>query len=153
MLGTKSWCARTTGFIHSSCTESLLHHSLQWWRFYCLSNQSAFRMGLSFTSTQLLYSTSWCTKLRATWKHDAWPACFPDDDLLSSGRTSYSFTIVHAASSWDARRSPAGPSERRGKRDAVLIALLGVSWVHSGQGWKCQELRSFSVAHLGFDMP
>lgn len=80
----------------------------QRWRFYLLSNlQSAFRMGLSFTPTQLLYTTYWCTKLRGTWKCDTWPALFPDDDLLSSGRTSYSFTVevtpsLHAAS-WVSR--------------------------------------------------
>lgn len=74
-------------------------------------------------STQLLYSTPWCNKLRATWKCDAWPAHFPDNDLLSSGRTSYSFTTVHAASSWDARGSSAGPSEREEERD-MLFSLL-----------------------------
>lgn len=155
MLRTKSWCAPATGFSHSRCTKTSLHHSLQWWRFYRLSNlQSAFRMGSSLVSTQLLYSTPWCNKLRATWKCGAWPAHFPDNDLLSSGRTSYSFTIVHAASSWDARGSPAGPSEREEERGMlVLIALPLVSWVQSGQGWKSQELRSFSAALLGFDKP
>lgn len=96
----------------------------QWWRFYCLSNlQFAFRMGLSFIPTQVLYPTYWCIELRATWKCAIQPAPFPDDDLLSSGRTSYSFTIEVTPSLHAARGLPAGPSEREVKRGMLFSPL------------------------------
>lgn len=69
----------------------------QWWKFYCLSKlHSSLRMGLSFTSIQLLYSTFWCTKPKTTRKCLAHS---PDSHLVCSGKTHHSFTILCAARS------------------------------------------------------
>lgn len=51
----------------------------------------------SFTPTQPLYPTSQSTELRALWQCAMQPAPFPDDDLLSSGKARYCFTIIF----WD----------------------------------------------------